>query len=160
MTTHRYGSTLTQVMAWCLTAPSHYLNQYGFLIREVLWHTPQHNFIVSAQATILYNEFENSNLKITATSLRGQWVHSSHVNIKIKTQIFVYISCYIPQYWIHARCYKWPTFWNVFSWKKTSIPFIQMSQKFPSKGLMDNKLTLAQEMIWHWTNDEPISESN
>ena len=33
---HRYGSTLAQVMACCLTAPSHYLNQCWLIISEVL----------------------------------------------------------------------------------------------------------------------------
>ena len=41
MTPHgdkRSGATLAQVMAWCLTAPSHYLNQCWLVISEVLWH--------------------------------------------------------------------------------------------------------------------------
>ena len=33
---HRSGSTLTQVMAWCLTVWSHYLNQCWLLISEVM----------------------------------------------------------------------------------------------------------------------------
>ena len=37
---HRSGSTLSQVMACCLTAPSHYLNQCWLIICEVLWHSP------------------------------------------------------------------------------------------------------------------------
>ena len=57
------GLTLAQVVACCLTAPSHYLNQYWLLIREVLWHSPGRNFTVSVQATILYNEFENYTYK-------------------------------------------------------------------------------------------------
>ena len=32
---HRSGSTLAQVMACCLTAPSHYLNQYWLIISKV-----------------------------------------------------------------------------------------------------------------------------
>ena len=36
---HRSGSTLAQVMACCLTAPSHYLNQYWLIIIEVQWHS-------------------------------------------------------------------------------------------------------------------------
>ena len=36
---HRYGSTLAQVMACCLTAPSHYLNQCWWIASEVLWHS-------------------------------------------------------------------------------------------------------------------------
>ena len=32
---HRSGSTLAQVMACCLTAPSHYLNQWWLIINKV-----------------------------------------------------------------------------------------------------------------------------
>ena len=32
--------TLAQVMACCLTAPSHYLNQCWLIISEVVWHSP------------------------------------------------------------------------------------------------------------------------
>ena len=46
-------------MAQCHQALSHYLNQCWQLISEVLWHSPESIFIVSTQATILYNEFEN-----------------------------------------------------------------------------------------------------
>ena len=35
----RSGSTLAQVMACCLAAPSHYLNQCWLIISEVLWHS-------------------------------------------------------------------------------------------------------------------------
>ena len=45
---HRSESTLAQVMAWCLTAPSHYLNQYWFLI-SVQWHSSESNFTVNSQ---------------------------------------------------------------------------------------------------------------
>ena len=33
------GSTLAQVMACCLMAPSHYLNQCWLIISEVQWHS-------------------------------------------------------------------------------------------------------------------------
>ena len=36
---HRFRSTLAQVMACCLTAPSHYLNQCWLIISEVQWHS-------------------------------------------------------------------------------------------------------------------------
>ena len=45
----RSGSTLAQVMACCLTAPSHYLNQCRLIICEVSWHSPEGNFTGSAQ---------------------------------------------------------------------------------------------------------------
>ena len=41
---HRSGSTWSHVMAWCLRAPSHYLNQCWLIIREVQWHSYLGNF--------------------------------------------------------------------------------------------------------------------
>ena len=41
---HRSGSILPQVMACCLTAPSHYLNQYWLTISEVFWHLQEDIF--------------------------------------------------------------------------------------------------------------------
>ena len=41
---HKSGSTLAQVMACCLMAPSHYLNQCWFLISGVLRRSAESNF--------------------------------------------------------------------------------------------------------------------
>ena len=41
----RSGSTLAQVTACCLTAPSHYLNQCWLIISKVLWHSSK-NIII------------------------------------------------------------------------------------------------------------------
>ena len=46
----RTGSTLAQVMAWCLTAPSHYLNQCWLIITKVLWRSCEDNFTRDASA--------------------------------------------------------------------------------------------------------------
>ena len=65
-------STLAKVMACCLTAPSYYLlPNYWLLISEILWHSSESGFAVTAQAKILYNEFENYTLKITVTQGPG-----------------------------------------------------------------------------------------
>ena len=40
----RSGSTLAQVMAWCLTAPSHCLNQCWLIISMVQWHSYEGSF--------------------------------------------------------------------------------------------------------------------
>ena len=69
------GSTLAQVMAWCLMAPSHYQNQCWLIIRDILWHSPENNFIMSAQADILWNDFKYCSFNITASSSRGQRVN-------------------------------------------------------------------------------------
>ena len=68
-------STLAQTMAWCLMAPSHYLNQCWLIIKEVLWHSPQSNLIRSAHELKLYHVFRDYTFKITATSLTGQWIN-------------------------------------------------------------------------------------
>ena len=52
----RSGSTLAQVMAWCRTAPSHYLNQCWLIIGEVLWYSPLSNLPVSARASRYLNQ--------------------------------------------------------------------------------------------------------
>ena len=49
---HKSGSTLARVMACCLTAPSHYLNQCWLTISEVWWHSSEGNFIRDTSATI------------------------------------------------------------------------------------------------------------
>ena len=50
------------------------MKQCWFIISEVLWHSLERNLTVSAQATILYNESEYYNFKITTTSHKVQWV--------------------------------------------------------------------------------------
>ena len=71
---HKSRSTLAQVMAYHLTAPSNNLNQCWHLISMVLWHLNESNFTGCARATILYNNFENDTFWLIATFPRGQWV--------------------------------------------------------------------------------------
>ena len=47
----RSGSTLVQVMACCLTAPSHYLNHCWFIINKVQRHSSYGNFTRDTSAT-------------------------------------------------------------------------------------------------------------
>ena len=47
----KIGSTLAQVKACCLTAPSHYLNQCWFTISKVHWHSFEYNFTRDTSAT-------------------------------------------------------------------------------------------------------------
>ena len=58
------GSTLAQVMACWLTAPSHYLNQCWLIISKIWWHSSEGNFIRSTSATI-----HKFSLKITYLKL-------------------------------------------------------------------------------------------
>ena len=68
------SSTLAQVMACCLTAPSHYLNQCWLMISEVLWLSPDSNFIENAQDIYRRHEFEIHHFETVVKSPRGQWI--------------------------------------------------------------------------------------
>ena len=78
---HSSRSTLAQVLAWCLMAPSHYpcyRNQCWLLIVEVLWHSPESIFTASAHAPILQNEFETILFKLLphlpgSNELKFEW---------------------------------------------------------------------------------------
>ena len=69
-----FWTTLAQVMACCLTAPNHYLNQCWLIIRGVLWHTSESSFAGIAQGIDSGYEFEKDILKNIFKSPRGQWV--------------------------------------------------------------------------------------
>ena len=68
-------STLGQVMACCLTAPSHYLNQCWPMISEVLWHSPDSNFTENTEDIYRRNEFEIYLFDTVVKFPRGQWVN-------------------------------------------------------------------------------------
>ena len=70
------GSTLAQVMACCLMAPSHYLNQCWLIISKVLLLSCEGNFTRDASIINHYNLFENYMSKISFKFPRGQWVNS------------------------------------------------------------------------------------
>ena len=65
---HRLGSTLVQVIDYCLTTGIVCLNRWWLIINEVLCNLPESNFKGSVQATVLYNEFEYYIILITSTS--------------------------------------------------------------------------------------------
>ena len=58
----------------CLTVPSHYINQYWFIINEVLWHSLEGNFTGNTHNIKLWIEFENYTYKNKTTHPRVQWV--------------------------------------------------------------------------------------
>ena len=71
---HRSGSTLLQVMACCLTAPSHYLKQCWLIIKCVLWHSPEGNFTKHVKDIYPWLQFKKYKFNITSASPRAQWV--------------------------------------------------------------------------------------
>ena len=68
---HRPGSTLAQVMAWCLTAPSHYLNQCWLIVSKVQWHSSEGNFTKDTSATNCWISLKYSLFKISFKSPRA-----------------------------------------------------------------------------------------
>ena len=70
---HGTRSILVQVMSCCLTAPSHYLNQW------VQRHSSESNFTIDNSAINHWNYFENYSSKISFKSPRGQWVNINSI---------------------------------------------------------------------------------
>ena len=59
----RSGSTLTQVMTCCRTAPSHYLNRCRLIMNDDLWQSPDGNFTRGTSAIYGWNQLEIAYLK-------------------------------------------------------------------------------------------------
>ena len=82
-------ATMTQVMACCLLAPSHYLSQCWLYLRNVLWDSPDSNFTVSAQAILcnypLTRQIWGIWLAVTGLVI-SNWIKivnfSAHVTVK------------------------------------------------------------------------------
>ena len=82
---HRYRSTLThQVMACCLTAPRHYLNQFWLIITMVLHHSLKGNNTENALESDHCNVIENHTFKIKALSPKKHWVKNHIAKFKKK----------------------------------------------------------------------------
>ena len=71
----RSWSTLFQVIAWCLMAPSYYLNQCWPIINEILRHAFNGNFYLDTQDINVV--FEICTFEIIATFPGGHWINRS-----------------------------------------------------------------------------------
>ena len=71
----RSGLTLTQVKAWCLTAPKHYLDQCWLIMKCVVWYSLEGNFSRSAHKFSPSHVFGDCTLKDIGTFPRVQWVN-------------------------------------------------------------------------------------
>ena len=70
----RSGSPLAQVMACCLTAPSHFLNQCWLIISKVEWHSSKGNFTRDTLAINPWNCLKNYVHKMSFKFPSGQWL--------------------------------------------------------------------------------------
>ena len=69
------GQHWFKVMAWCLMAPSHYLNQYRLIIKDVL--PPKISYTGKSLDINSQSECEKFNCEITSISHWVQWVTCS-----------------------------------------------------------------------------------
>ena len=134
----RSGSTLAQVMAWCLIAPSHYLNQSWPLMNEVLWHLPKNNFKAHTQDIFCKMNLEIIILKITFISNRRQWVNTLRPRQN---------GCHFAD----------DTFKRIFVYENVKI-LIEISLKFVPKGPINNIPALVQIMAWRRPGNKPLSQ--
>ena len=91
---HRALSTLVQVMSCCLTAPSHYLNQYWLIISNVLWCSLMAISQISLKISIL-----DVRLKITNSRSQPHLPVASGLNYCILCRSILYIHCGMSQLW-------------------------------------------------------------
>ena len=69
----RSSSTLAQVMACCLTAPSHYLNQSWLINTKILRHSSEGIIMKRMEDTYKQNKNEIWIFKFASRSPRDQW---------------------------------------------------------------------------------------
>ena len=126
----RSGSTLVQVMACCLTAPSHYLNQCWLIISKVLWHSSEDIIIRRFEGTNQYSKIEDYIFKITLRSPRGQWVNLGLTSINSLPRDELHQLClqlcfvaWRPQTitWTNADFHWWCSV--AFTWEQFHIKF-------------------------------------
>ena len=103
----RSGLTLAQVMACCLMAPSHYLNQCWLIISEVQWHPSENNFTRNNSAINHYGWLKKHLYEILLKSPNpGLWVNLHFILVGVSG----YWSLFFPLLvsWHIEAWIKWP----------------------------------------------------
>ena len=143
---HRSGSTLAQVMACCLTAPSHYLNQCWLIVSEVQWQSPGSNFTRDISVMNHKNYIENYLSKLSLKSPRGQWVNHLHGTETERLPMWLpYNKSQLLTYW---GLYKMvdilqTTFLNAFCWWGTTVFLVKFH-----KNVFQNPTSLYSKFHW------------
>ena len=86
-----FWSKLIQIMAWCLMAPSHYLNQCWLIITDVLLHSVQfyRNILKTPITKMCLKIFI---FKITSRASMTQWVNWKPAWM---VELELYFNCYV-----------------------------------------------------------------
>ena len=99
----RYGPTLAQVMASCLTASSHYLDQNSLITRKVQWHSSEGDLTRHTSAT-------NNKIRLKITFIQlisfksprvNELSHSIHLSNLTHDDVIKWK--YFPRYWPFVR---------------------------------------------------------
>ena len=96
---------MAQVMACCLTATSHYLNQCEFLISEILQHSPESNLVISQQVPKLL--FRVMSLKIVFLLYARFSYYAMAMSVRPSVRVF-------RTFFQHALRYQFET-WYIHS---------------------------------------------
>ena len=126
----RSWSTLVQVMACCLTAPSHYLNQCWLIISKVQWHSSE---VVSPQPSVTKVSLKITYLRFQS-NLPGanELIHEMKIWYQKQVSVTPHMICdyssmhmlLVPKFqmihsiftcelvWFVARTYLWQSGWE------------------------------------------------
>ena len=122
---HGTRSPLAQVMACCLTAPSHYLNQCWLISK---WHSSEGNFTTGISALNHCNWLEKYSSKISLNSPRPQWVKSVQTtHLSTLTEDLWGVCC--EQFREVYPIWTWPACTSIdigkfLIWVKHSLPYM------------------------------------
>ena len=129
----RSGSTLAQVMACCLMARSHYLNQCRLIMNEDLWQSPDSNF----PAIYWWYQLENCLSNISFKSPRGQWVNYliSPWTMTAETQLMIHLTLApilqttFSDALLELNCLCFDIHWNLFPRVQQTLPYVSIGSK-------------------------------
>ena len=117
-------STLAQVMACCLMAPGHYLNQCWFIISKVQWHSCEGIFHKIPQPSVTKISLKTIFLKFQEKSPRGQWVNCMAVFFLVRllccTPVCVAGDCCVSITWGWTAAHRWQTCSGTVNWTPSS----------------------------------------
>ena len=110
---HKSRSTLTQAMACCLTAPSHYLNQCWLFMSEVQWHSSQGTFIIDTTPSCVICCWPEQTVEQTVEleaiqdSTTFMWHHCDGEQVMITMKLITSVPAYLAVKSQNPNMDKW-----------------------------------------------------
>ena len=161
---HRSWSTLAQVMACCLTAPSHYLNQCWLIVSTDQWRLSKGHFTRDTPVINHKNQLQFA-LKNSSKSPRGQWVNTYplmpwfrvawwsatmvfcvvHVAQHVAPWVYIKVT-WMYYWWLCYVCYR--ALWNLINinWGNGLSPVRCQAITWPNAD--SSTITPLREWFW------------